>query len=58
MFVPGEVTRIYEGRIASGERDAVAAKLTRLQEWFLESTVCEARAGARLVAWPETNSSC
>ena len=55
MFVPGEVTKIYEGRIATDEHDAVAAKLTRLQNWFLERTVREAQAGARLVAWPETN---
>jgi apolipoprotein N-acyltransferase len=55
MFVPGEVTKIYEGRIAPDEHDAVAAKLTRLQNWFLERTVREAQAGARLVAWPETN---
>src|SRR5262245_8588514 len=50
MFVAGEVTRIYEGRIAADEHDAVAAKLTRLQNWFLDRTVREAQAGAKLVA--------
>src|SRR4029079_15007546 len=30
-------------------------KLSRLHEWFLEGSRREARAGARLIAWPEQN---
>jgi apolipoprotein N-acyltransferase len=55
LFKPGELTRIWEGRVESDERTAVAAKLAHLQDWFLDSTAREARSGARLVAWPETN---
>jgi len=55
MFVPGEVTRIYEGRFSPEERRAASEKTVRVQDWFLASTEREARAGARVVAWPETN---
>ena len=55
MFVPGEVTRITEGRIDAGQRGPVGEKLAHLQDWFLESTRREARAGAQLIAWPEAN---
>jgi apolipoprotein N-acyltransferase len=55
LFAQGEVTRIYEGQIAAEAHDTVAGQLSRLQDWFLERTTSEARAGAQLVAWPETN---
>lgn len=55
LFVPGEMTRIEEDRMSPEERDRLAAKLTRLQDWFLNESRREAAAGARLVAWPETN---
>jgi apolipoprotein N-acyltransferase len=55
LFVPGEMTRIEEDRMAPEERDRLAGKLTRLQDWFLNESRREAAAGARLVAWPETN---
>jgi apolipoprotein N-acyltransferase len=45
-------------RIADGRQpvDAtVAPRLSRLHEWFFAETEREARAGARLVAWPEMN---
>jgi len=53
LFAPGEMTRISEGRIPDDARAAVDAKLARLHDWFLEGSRREARAGARLVAWPE-----
>lgn len=55
LFIPGEMTRIAEGRLSPEERHRLGAKLTRLQEWFLESSRREARADARLIAWPEQN---
>lgn len=53
LFAPGEMTRITEGRVAATERPQIAGKLTRLHDWFLDGSRREARAGARLVAWPE-----
>jgi apolipoprotein N-acyltransferase len=55
LFVPGEMTQIASGRVSAAERPAFAAKLARLHDWFLEGSRREARAGARLVAWPEQN---
>jgi apolipoprotein N-acyltransferase len=55
LFIPGEMTRIAEGRVPQGERIHMAAKLTRLHDWFLDGSRREARAGARLVVWPEQN---
>lgn len=55
MFVPGEITRIQSAAMRPDESALLHDKVTRLQEWFLESTRREARAGAKLVAWPETN---
>ena len=52
LFPPGEVTRILEGHV---ERAEVGGKLACLHEWFLDRSRREARAGAKLVAWPETN---
>jgi len=55
LFGPGEMTRIAEGRLSADERSRLSAKLTRLHDWFLEGSRREARAGARLIAWPEQN---
>jgi apolipoprotein N-acyltransferase len=55
VFVPGEMTRIASGRVSPTERASVADKLARVQAWFLDGSRREARAGARLVAWPEQN---
>jgi apolipoprotein N-acyltransferase len=55
LFVPGEMTRISEDRMAPDERDRLAGKLARLRDWFLNESRREAQAGARLIAWPETN---
>jgi apolipoprotein N-acyltransferase len=55
LFGPGEMTRIAEGRVSSDERARLTVKLTRLHDWFLEGSRREARAGARLIAWPEQN---
>jgi len=53
LFTQGEMFRIADGRIPV--TGPVAAKLARLHDWFFESTEREARAGARVVAWPEMN---
>jgi apolipoprotein N-acyltransferase len=55
LFLPGEMTRISEGRVSSDEYGRFADKLSRLHAWFLEGSRREARAGARLVVWPEQN---
>jgi apolipoprotein N-acyltransferase len=55
LFAPGEMTRISEGRVDVTEREPFTAKLSRLQDWFLDGTRREARAGARLIVWPEQN---
>jgi apolipoprotein N-acyltransferase len=55
LFAPGEMTRITEGRLDAGDRVRMAEKLARLHAWFLDGSRREARAGARLVAWPEQN---
>jgi apolipoprotein N-acyltransferase len=49
------MTKIASGRVSPAERPYFAEKLARLHEWFLEGSRREARAGARLVAWPEQN---
>jgi apolipoprotein N-acyltransferase len=55
LFEPGEITRITEGRVRPDSNPALAAKVAVLQEWFLAGSRREARAGARLVVWPETS---
>src|SRR5262249_14670720 len=55
LFIPGEMTRIAEGRVAPVDRPYFDAKLATLHDWFLAGTRREARAGARLVVWPEQN---
>ena len=55
LFIPGEMTRITEGRVAPADRPSIDAKLAKLHDWFLEGSRREARAGARLVVWPEQN---
>jgi apolipoprotein N-acyltransferase len=55
LFQPGEMTRIAEGRLTPDERANARIKLARLHDWFLEGSRREARAGARLIAWPEQN---
>jgi apolipoprotein N-acyltransferase len=55
LFVPGEMTQIAEGRLSREERMRLGEKLKRLHDWFLEGSRREARAGARLVVWPEQN---
>jgi apolipoprotein N-acyltransferase len=53
LFIPGEMTRIAEGRVAASERERFNEKLSQLHDWFLEGSRREARAGARLIVWPE-----
>ncbi len=53
LFAPGEITRISEGRVSTTEREPFDAKLSHLHDWFLDGSRREARAGARLIVWPE-----
>ena len=55
LFVPGEMTRITEGRVRPEEIPQTMEKLARLHDWFLTGSRREARAGAKLIAWPEAN---
>jgi apolipoprotein N-acyltransferase len=55
LFVPGEMTRITEGRVGAEEMPQTREKLARLHDWFLDGSRREARAGAKLIAWPEAN---
>jgi apolipoprotein N-acyltransferase len=55
LFVPGEMTRIAEGRLSNDERERMAGKLAQLHDWFLEGSRREARAGSRLIVFPEGN---
>jgi apolipoprotein N-acyltransferase len=55
LFAPGEMTRITEGRVPPEDRERGRALLSRLHDGFLERSRREARAGARIIAWPEGN---
>lgn len=55
IFAPGEVTHLAEGAISDEDRGPMADKLARLHDWFLDESRREARAGARLIAWPEAS---
>jgi len=55
LFVAGEMTRLAEGRVTPEERQRLGAKLARLHDWFLDGSRREARAGSRLIVWPEQN---
>ncbi|HEX7076932.1 MAG TPA: nitrilase-related carbon-nitrogen hydrolase [Candidatus Eisenbacteria bacterium] len=50
-----QVAGVLGGTIAGAERDAVRARMREAQDWFLEGTAREARAGASLVVWPEAD---
>jgi len=53
LFAPGEITRISEGAVSAMDRAPLETKLSRLHDWFLDGSRREARAGARLIVWPE-----
>jgi apolipoprotein N-acyltransferase len=55
LFVPGEMTRITEASFSPAEREPLGQKLRTLHDWFLDGSRREARAGARVVVWPEGN---
>jgi len=55
FFQRGEVTRFLQGKTPSEELPRIADAVARLQDWFLEQTLVQARAGAQLVIWPEVN---
>jgi len=53
LFDSKEAVCVLEGRVPANQRATTDAKLTSLQNWFLDHTLREARAGAKLVVWPE-----
>lgn len=53
LFNDREAVCVLQGKVPTDQRAVVASKLTRLQNWFLDNTEREARAGAQIVAWPE-----
>ncbi len=55
MFRPGEATRIRFGQIGEEEKEPLRRKTLELQDWFLSSSEGEARAGSKIVLWPELN---
>jgi apolipoprotein N-acyltransferase len=55
MFRPGEATHIRFGQVNAEEREPFRRKMSLLQDWFLENSDREARAGAKLILWPELN---
>jgi apolipoprotein N-acyltransferase len=55
LFERGEVTRIIRSEVRDDEERVLRDKVRRLQDWFVERTSSEARAGARIVVWPELN---
>lgn len=55
LFIPGEMSRITEASFSPAEREPFATKLRTLHDWFLDGSRREARAGARVVVWPEGN---
>jgi len=52
---PGEEVRFLHGDVRDEERTQLRQAFERLEDWFLENTRREARAGARIVLWPEVN---
>jgi apolipoprotein N-acyltransferase len=55
LFIPGEITRIAEGSVPPADYERLNAKLAKLHDWFLDGSRREARAGARIIVWPETS---
>jgi apolipoprotein N-acyltransferase len=56
FFKPGEITRIERGDVRDQDRIPIRANMLGLNEWLLESARTEARAGAKLIAWPEVGA--
>jgi apolipoprotein N-acyltransferase len=55
MFKPGEATRIRFGQVGDEEKEPLRRKTLELQDWYLSTSQGEARAGSRIVLWPELN---
>jgi hypothetical protein len=53
MLSPTDLAPLLEGKIQEDERAQFRKAFGRMQEWFLENTRREARAGARIIVWPE-----
>jgi apolipoprotein N-acyltransferase len=55
IIEPGEIDRIFAPDFGAAERQQVREKFGRLLDAFVERSRREARAGARIVVWPEAN---
>jgi len=55
LFEPGEVTRIYEGNVPGAALPRAKRQIAQLHDFLFDQARREARAGAQLVAFPETN---
>lgn len=51
----GEVMRLFQPGRTDEQVERLRLSFQRLQDWFLESAQREARAGAKIVIWPEGN---
>ena len=56
LLAPGEATRMAQGKVGAEDRERFRTNLGRVHDWLIESATKEARAGARLVAWPEIDA--
>ena len=50
-----EMYQSLEPNLTAEERQHFAQKFQQLHDWFLEGSQREARAGAKIVVWPENN---
>jgi apolipoprotein N-acyltransferase len=50
-----QMMRVIHSPASDGLREGFRQGSARLQEWFVDNTRREARAGARIAVWPETN---
>lgn len=55
IIEPGEFMRIVQPGLEQDARDKLNVAFKRIQEQFLSRTEREARAGAKVIVWPEAN---
>lgn len=48
--------RVFAADLSGDEKESLRKSFAEIRHWFLESTRREARAGARIVVWPEANA--
>ncbi len=50
-----EMIRILEPQLPTEEREKLRQSFYQIQDWFIDNAQREARAGAKMVVWPEAN---